>query len=226
MKINRAFLRDFILGIQDGLVNVLALVLGVATATNDIRIILIAGLAAAFAESISMAAVAYTSTKAAHDYYEKELESERREVVEKPEEATREIRDIYRQKGFRGPLLAAVIKKITSDKKVWVDTMMTEELRLSKEDYVSPFRSATVVGIACVVGTLIPLVPFFFLSVSSGMLASFVISVAILFVVGAVKARATVGSWWKSGFEMAAIGSVAALLGYGIGAVLGATYAA
>src|SRR3989344_492700 len=104
--LKRATLRDFILGSQDGLVNVLALVLGVASATNDIRIVLIAGLAATFAESISMAAVAYTSTKAAHDYYEKEHASEWQEVKEQPEKARREIREIYHRKGFRGQLLA------------------------------------------------------------------------------------------------------------------------
>ncbi len=60
-------LRDIILGWQDGVVNVLGLVLGVATATDSTRLIIISGLAALFAESASMAAVAYTSSKAAKD---------------------------------------------------------------------------------------------------------------------------------------------------------------
>ena len=129
-SITGATLRDFILGSQDGLVNVLGIVLGVATATNDIRIVLIAGIAALFAESISMAAVAYTSTKAAHDYYTKEYESELREIEEHPKEARSEIRQVYYDKGFRGKLLSDIVKRVTSDKKVWVDTMMSEELGL------------------------------------------------------------------------------------------------
>ena len=64
-----ARLRDSILGGQDGLVNVLGIVLAVAKATHDKRVILISGLAATFAESISMAAVAYTSAKAGNEYY-------------------------------------------------------------------------------------------------------------------------------------------------------------
>src|SRR3989338_5918729 len=185
---NRATLRDFILGSQDGLVNVLALVLGVASATNDIRIVLIAGLAATFAESISMAAVAYTSTKAAHDYYEKEHTSEWKEVHERPEEARREIKQIYYRKGFRGPLLQRIVSKITSNKRIWVDTMMTEELHMSREDYKSPVHSAALVGIAAVVGSVIPLVPFLFLPVADGMVVSLIISIIALFIVGAIKA--------------------------------------
>jgi len=63
-------LREIILGGQDGLVNVLGVILAVAFATYDTRIILLAGIAATFAESVSMAAVAYTSTKAAREFYE------------------------------------------------------------------------------------------------------------------------------------------------------------
>ncbi len=222
---NRATLRDFILGSQDGLVNVLALTLGVASATNDIRIVLIAGLAATFAESISMAAVAYTSTKAARDYYEKEHESEWKEVKERPEEARREIKQIYYKKGFRGQLLSRIVHKITLNKKIWVDTMMTEELKLSKDDYKSPVRSGALVGFASVIGSLIPLMPFLFLSVNDGIMASLIISISALFIVGAVKALVTVGRWWKSGFEIAAVGTVAAAAGYLIGVALGAVYA-
>ena len=65
---------DFILGSQDGLVNVLGVILGVAVASQDMRIILAGGLAATFAESISMGAVAYTSTIARRDHYLKEVE--------------------------------------------------------------------------------------------------------------------------------------------------------
>src|SRR3989344_5030954 len=75
-----SLLRQLILGGQDGLVNVLGIILAVATATNDAKIVLIAGLAATFAESISMAAVAYTSSKAARDHYLREQELELREI--------------------------------------------------------------------------------------------------------------------------------------------------
>src|SRR3989338_2406371 len=78
-------LRDFILGWQDGLVNVLGIILGVAAATTSTKIVLISGFAATFAESISMAAVAYTSMKAAGDYYKSERKRELNEVNTVPE---------------------------------------------------------------------------------------------------------------------------------------------
>src|SRR4030066_1957933 len=96
-KLNSS-LRDIILGGQDGLVNVLGLLLGIAVASNDLRIILAGGLAATFAESISMAAVAYTSMRAQQALYEGELARESREIEETPQEEEEELRDLYRQK--------------------------------------------------------------------------------------------------------------------------------
>ncbi|MBI2107584.1 VIT1/CCC1 transporter family protein, partial [Candidatus Woesearchaeota archaeon] len=95
----RSGLRDTILGGQDGLVNVLGIVLAVATATSSTKVVLIAALAATLAESISMAAVAYTSSKAARDFYYRQLETEKREIEEMPEIERKEIKDIYYQKG-------------------------------------------------------------------------------------------------------------------------------
>src|SRR5438105_1012626 len=88
-------LSNVILGGQDGLVNVLGLVLGLAAAADSSKIIIAGGLAATFAESISMGAVAFTSKLAERDHYRAELERERREILEIPEDETKEIREIY-----------------------------------------------------------------------------------------------------------------------------------
>src|SRR5881392_26984 len=87
-------LSDFILGSQDGLVNVLGVILGVAVASRDITIILAGGLAATFAESISMGAVAYTSTLARRDHYLAEVEREKEEMRTMPELERQEVREI------------------------------------------------------------------------------------------------------------------------------------
>ncbi|HLD41953.1 MAG TPA: VIT1/CCC1 transporter family protein [archaeon] len=215
-------MRDVILGWQDGLVNVLGIVLAVAAASVSAKTIIIAGLAATFAESISMAAVAYTSTKTARDFYLRERETEKKEIREIPDEERREIRDIYFKKGFRGRQLKNIVKKLTSKKKLWLETMMSEELGLSK-DGSRPVRSALIVGVAALIGSLFPLIPFFLLSPASAILPSLVLSVAVLFVLGSVKAKFTRGTWFKSGLEIAVIGLAAALIGYGIGTLLGVT---
>lgn len=215
-------LRDIILGGQDGLVNVLGLVLGLAVASGDLRIILAGGLAATFAESVSMAAVAYTSKRAEQSFYESELKREKREIKEVPEMEVEEIREIYRKKGFSGKLLEDVVEKITSDEEVWLDEMMKFELGLQPVETKNALVSGAVVGTAAVIGSLIPLLPFFFLNplditISQGIWVSLVISAIALFVVGAYKARTTIGDWKRSGVEIAVIGIVSALIGYIVG---------
>lgn len=215
-------LRDFILGGQDGLVNVMGIVLGVASATNDVKIVLIAGLVATFAESISMAAVAYTSTQAEKAYYESLVEKEKREMREVPKVEVEEIREIYYNWGFRGKLLNDVVNKIASDKKVWLEVMLRQELNVDTDPKVNPLRSGIIVGTASFIGSFIPLIPFLFLPVQQAMWAALIMGVITLFVGGAYKAKVTVGSWWRSGLEIAAIGTTAAIAGYLIGGWLGA----
>ena len=216
-------LSDIILGGQDGLVNVLGVILGVAAASGDRRIVQAAGLAAAFAESISMAAVAYTSNVAERDFYFSELAREKREIKEVPELEKEEIREIYRKKGFKGHLLEEIVKIITSDEKVWLETMMSDELHLAPIDHKRPYKAAFIVGFSTIIGSLIPLLPFFFFTIRDGIIVSVVISAIALFTVGAAKAKLTIGNWGRSGLEMAAIGIVSALAGYGVGLLFTAT---
>lgn len=173
-------LKDIILGGQDGLVNVLGLVLGVAGATYDTRIILISGLAGTFAESISMGAVAYTSSKAARDYY---------------------------------------LSKIKNGRK-----KSDHEMDVVDGEYKSPAMNAVVVGFSSIIGSIIPLIPFFFLSVTNGIYASLFVSFVSLFFVGAMKAQLTIGNWMKSGLEMGIIGMTAAIASYLIGVWLGVVF--
>jgi len=216
-----ARLREFILGWQDGLVNVLGIILGVAAATSDTRIVIIAGLAATFAESFSMAAVAYTSTKAEIDYYHSQLEKEKDWIEKRPADEKAEVYEVYYRKGFRGKLLDQIVKKITSNRKVWLDFMMNEELGLEKPAADKPVNDAILVGASAVIGSLIPLVPFIFLPIGTAVPASAGISLASLFVVGFVKAKKTVGTPWREGVEMMVVGGLAAAVGYGVGALLG-----
>ena len=222
--VSRSNIRDFILGFQDGVVNTLGLVLGVASAVNSSSLVLISGLVTTFAESISMAAVAYTSTKAAHEFYESQLQREKKEIEEMPHMEVQEIRDIYYKKGFKGRQLESIVKKITSNKKLWLETMMAEELKLFPDDYENPFKSALVVGLAAVIGSLVPVFPFFIFSVKFGMIYALIFSIIALFIVGAIKAKITIGSWKRSGIEMAVVGTLAALVGYLVGSLLGAVY--
>ncbi|MBG7609682.1 MAG: VIT1/CCC1 transporter family protein [Anaerolineae bacterium] len=216
-------LADIILGGQDGLVNVLGIVLGVAAATKDPYLVIVAGLAATFAESVSMAAVAYTTALAETAHFESERDREYRHVRRVPIVEREEIRDIYREKGFEGDLLDQIVEKITADDDVWVGVMMAEEHQLAPVTRIDAIRSAFVVGAAALVGSLIPLTPFFpffFLSTGISIGISLVVSALTLFAVGYYKARTTVGHPTKSGLEMTVIGILSALVGYAVGLLL------
>ena len=217
-----SLLRQIVLGGQDGLVNVLGILLGIASGTGQTHLVILAGLAATVAESVSMAAVAYTSSRASQDHYRAQKEQEMREMDEIPDVERKEIELIYYKKGFRGKALQHIVKQITSDRELWLETMMREELGLYESEFVDPLREAIVVGVAAVIGSLIPLVPFFFMPVAPAMVVSVALSLSVLFIGGGLKARMTTGVWWKSGLEMALIGGAAGLLGYFVGLALGA----
>lgn len=212
-------LADIILGGQDGLVNVLGVILGVAAASGDMRIVIVGGLAATFAESISMAAVAYTSTLSEADHYSSELAREKWEMEHLPKQEEEEIRQLYLQRGFKGKLLEDTVKTIVADKKVWLEVMMGEELKLNPVNSKTALRSSFVVGISAITGSFIPLLPFFFLDLKTSIFVSIIVAAITLFIVGAYKAKITVGVPTKSGLEMAIIGTASALVGYLIGSL-------
>jgi vacuolar iron transporter family protein len=215
------WLRDVILGGQDGLVNVLGIVLGVTAAGGETRILVAAALAAAFAESVSMGAVAYTSSLAQRDHYRRELERERQEIREMPAEEREEIRRIYKAKGFSGALLEEIVNTITANDQIWLESMMSDELHLEAVDTRAVLRTSVVVTIAAVLGSLIPLAPFVVLPQVPAAIGAVMISALALFAVGAFKANSLVGNVWRSGIEMAAIGLGAALVGFVVGRIFG-----
>lgn len=215
-------LSEYILGGQDGLVNVMGLVLGVASATNDSRIVIISGLAGLAAESISMAAVAYTSTRAAQDFYDSEINREKGHIQTRKTAERKFLRRLYEKKGFRGRLLRQIIAKITGNKKVWVNEIVKEEIGPA-DNVKHPIRSGIIVGVATLIGSIIPLIPFFFLPVGTSILVALAMGLVVLFSVGFMKSKLTIGNPWKNGLEMAVIGTLAAVAGYFIGLLLGAT---
>ena len=216
-------LSDFILGSQDGLVNVLGVILGVAIASQNIRVILAGGLAATFAESISMGAVAYTSTLARRDHYQSEIERERREMAELPQVEREEVRKVFEEWGYAGRDLEDLTDKIVANPKAWLEFMMAHELKLAPVDKTQARRSAVLVGVAALVGSLVPLIPFVAYGgdIMTGIVISLILSAATLFLIGWYKGKATLGRPYRSGTQMLVIGIVSALAGFGVAYLVG-----
>lgn len=216
-------LSNFILGSQDGLVNVLGIVLGVSAATSELRIVFVAALAALGAESISMGAVAYTSTLARRRHYLKEMEREKGEIASIPHAEREEVRTVFRKWGYKGRELDMMTSKICKNRKAWLEFMMAHELNLAPVAKNEARRSFIIVLLATIFGSVIPIIPFFLAgSVDGGLISSIILSAIVLFIIGYYEAKVTIGSLWKSGLEMLAIGMAAGVAGYLIGFFVGA----
>ena len=211
------WLRDVILGGQDGLVNILGIILGVIAGGGSDTVLLAAGFAAAITESISMGAVGYTSSISERDYYQAEKEREENEIATMPDAERQEIRQIYASKGFGGELLEEVVDTITANRDVWLGTMMDEELHLQPVRTRDILQAAAVITVATLVGHLIPLLPFVFLTRTPALVVAIVVSGLALFGVGVYSAQTLVGDWRRTGLKMMAIGLGAAAIGFFVG---------
>jgi VIT1/CCC1 family predicted Fe2+/Mn2+ transporter len=213
-------------------VNVLGVILGVAVAVlaqagtgiDPLRIIIAGGLAATFAESISMGAVAYTSTLARRDHYLSEIEREKQEMRELPHLEREEVRIVLERWGFEGEELEHVTDKIISKPQAWLEFMMAHELNLAPVDRGQARKSALLVGFAALAGSFVPLFPFLVTGkdILLGIAVSLIVSAVTLFVIGWYKGKVTIGRPARSGAQMLLIGIVSALAGAGIAVLVGA----
>lgn len=213
-------MRDFVFGFGDGVNTSLGLAAGVGGAAVSSDLIILAALVAMFTGAKAMAVQNYLAVKSQRELLTSEINRENWEIENKPEDERKEIEDIYKAKGFTGKDLEMIVNKITSDKKVWLNTMLTEELNLNLEILGHPIKSAFRMFGAFLVGGILPIIPFFFSSGFTPLFIAIGISLTASFIVGAVKSRMANTSLIKGGIEMAGLGTGIALIGYGIGSEL------
>ena len=210
------WLRHIIFGADDGLVSNLALVASLSGALLHNNIIIIAGLVEMLAGAISMSLGTYISTKSQIEFYKQEMRMERRDIKLRPEHEVKEIRELYRRKGFRGKELDMVVKRITSDKRRWFRVLIEEYLGLKGTAFENPIYAAVFMFIAFIIGGFIPVIPFIFFKTEL-LKYSIILSIFALFIVGAARTYYTERNPIKSGLEMVLVGSIAALTGYYFG---------
>jgi VIT1/CCC1 family predicted Fe2+/Mn2+ transporter len=209
-----------ILGGQDGLVNVLGLVLGMSVATGDARVVVTAGLAALLAESIAMAGVAYTATGA-----ERQLAAATREALRLERSAlsatrTRARRARLLAAGVSAENVALIEAEAAGEAASWEARLGQERAALAPVREERPVRAAAVVGISTALGSAVPLVPFALLPIGLAAPVALLFGAVALVVAGYQRAALTGGSRRRAAFEMLAIGLVSAFAGYLIGQLL------
>ncbi len=218
-----SYLRDWIYGGIDGGITTFAIVSGVIGANFSTSVILILGAANILADGFSMAASNYTGTKAENDEFERIRAHEERQLERDPEGERREIKEIFRNKGFEGEDLERATSIITSDRKLWIETMMVEEYGLPTTER-SPKKAALGTFLAFLVCGMIPLLPFllspYILDRMSASVLCALITAVTFFLIGSAKSKWSLASWWRSGFETLFIGMGAAVIAFGIGYLL------
>ena len=217
-SVKHNYVRDWIYGGIDGAVTTFAIVSGVAGAQLSPLIVLILGFANLVADGFSMAASNFLGTRAEIDDYKRIKEIEHKHIKFHPEGEREEIRQIYKEKGFEGEELEKAVELITADEDRWVQTMLTEEYGLPAE-IRSPWKAAFSTFTAFCICGLIPLVPYLF-SVKNSFMISSVLTGVTFFIIGSVKSRWSTASWFRSGLETFAVGSLAAVLAYTVGVLL------
>jgi vacuolar iron transporter family protein len=219
-------IESFVYGATDGAVTTFAIVAGVIGASLSPTIIMILGMANLIADGFSMAVGNYLSVKTHNESIAKARKKEEWEIDNLIEEEKQEIRDIYQAKGFKAELLDEVVRIITARRKVWVDTMMREELGLI-EQKISPVENAfnTFIGFTSI--GVIPLVPFLFVyfygsldSPSNAFFYSVLATASAFFLIGVIRGKVVQKSLIRSGFNTLIIGGAAAAASFAVGNLL------
>ena len=210
---------DAIYGVNDGLGAIFGIIAGVAGYTADTHTVLISGLFGALASTLSMGAGAWLATKSETELRQSEIAHERREILEDREHEIEELSLLYELKGFSEEEAQQIALKIAQDDDLFLKTMTQEELGFDDESAGSHWKSAGIGSLSTLIGGLVPLVPFFFVTGITAMVAAAIVSIVAHFAVGALKTLVTARSWLASGFEMTLAGIIVGVVAYGLGAL-------
>jgi VIT1/CCC1 family predicted Fe2+/Mn2+ transporter len=213
------FVRNIIYGFNDGLTANFGLVAGVIGANVHSDIVLLSGIAGLVADALSMGASGYLAAKSEQEVYENEIIMEREEIRMMPDLEREELALIYEAKGATPEQARVLASEIMKDPERALEEKVREELKIG-ESHATPWREAWVTGLATAVGAFIPVFPFLLFDGWVAVSVSFLIAMAMHFIVGAARSFFTGRSFWRSGIDMFAVGFGVAIVAYVVGDLL------
>ncbi|OFZ98835.1 MAG: hypothetical protein A3H35_10650 [Betaproteobacteria bacterium RIFCSPLOWO2_02_FULL_62_17] len=214
-------LRAAIFGVNDGAVSNAGLILGMAGASADEKVVLLSGIAGLLAGAFSMAAGEYVSVRSQREMYEHQIDLERKELAEYPEEEAEELALIYAARGMPIGEARSFALKTVADPERALLTLAREELGLNPDELGSPWGAASSSFGSFAVGAIIPLLPFLLWPGHLALWISIAATAIALFAVGAAISLFTGRSAFRDGFRMLAIGALAGAVTYTVGSVIG-----
>ncbi len=213
------WLRAGILGANDGIVSIAALVVGVAAATSDIRTILIAGVAGIVAGSISMAAGEYVSVSSQRDSERALIARERQELIDQPDEELLELAEIYQSKGLSASTARLVAKELTAHDAIGAH--LEAELGIDERGLTNPWHAAFSSALAFLAGATLPMLAITLPPDGLRIPLAFGASLIALAITGWVGARLGNSPPLRPVLRVLAGGTFALFLTWGIGTALG-----
>ncbi len=210
-------IREVVFGAQDGILSTVALVTSVAVALDSQTAVLVAGLAAAAAGTISMATGAYLGSRAEQDVQRAEIAREAQEIEEKPAEELAELVVIFQREGRTFEEARRMADEIAEDKELWLRTLVEKELGISPDETTNPIKDAAAMGLSFLLAASVPIIPHVVLTGTAAISVSVAGALVALFVLGSLKGRLVQKSPILQGLEILGIGAVSAAIGFALG---------
>lgn len=214
-------LRPIVFGANDGLVSNLALVMGVAGASASSGVIVLAGIAGLLAGAFSMGVGEYVSVQSQRELLDYQLDFQRRQLRDAPEQERRILVDAYVGRGFPADEAGRFADRVLADPEAATRLLIHEEVGLDERSIGSPMAAGLGSFLAFTLGALVPLVPYLVTSGAAAFSGSLAASLVALFGLGLGISALTRRPFVLTGLRQVLLGGLAAAVTYGAGALIG-----
>ena len=197
------------------------IVAGVSGATGGSSFVLTAGVSAAVASALSMATGAFLAERSEAEVAAANIERERQEIAERPEEEKEELSLFYQLKGIDEQTADQLAEQMARSPDAMLQALSAEEFGIGGDHATGdPAQSALTAGLSTGLGAIVPVIPFIFTTGTVAIVTAAVISLVAHFLVGAAKSLVTLRTWWSAGLEMTLAGVIVGGATYLIGLAL------
>jgi VIT1/CCC1 family predicted Fe2+/Mn2+ transporter len=213
-------IREVVFGTLDGLLVPVGVVSAVAGGTGSTNAVIIAGLAEAFAGALSMGAGEFISGRSEAQVQKTEVEKELREIRENPEFELDEMAQLFRHEGVAAEDATTMANLLAKYPNAYHKTMVEKELGLQIDPDTVRIPEALTMGVSYIIGSIFPLIAYFFLPIPVALPVSLVLTVLALVIIGVIKGRLANINLVRSALEVVVVGTASALGGYLLGNVV------
>jgi VIT1/CCC1 family predicted Fe2+/Mn2+ transporter len=216
----RGRIRQFVFGSMDGLLVPLGVVSGVAGGTGSTKAVVIAGIAEAFAGALSMGAGEFLSGRAEAQVQQAEIQEENLSIRENPQFELEEMAVLLEHEGLTKTDARLIAEKLGTSSRAFSRTMIQKELGLDPEPKTVRFAEGVTIGVSYLLGSLVPLMPYFVLRVPTALPISIAVTFLVLAGVGVVRGTLARIGLLRSALEVLAVGVLSGGGGYLLGVFL------